>query len=119
MFDLQYFILSFLIALFSFVYTNILTGNGELLGSIYTKMYHYFNSDYREQRGHARHPIFKVLIDCEKCVSGQIALWSFLIIHIDGYSEVSFILVLKHLLFITLTIFLTIVVKSFYQKHIE
>lgn len=119
MFNPDYFILSFLIAVFAFVYTNILTANGEVFGCIYKMLYHKFKSDQREQNGLPRHPLFKVLIDCEKCVSGQISLWSFLILHLYGYREVSFALVLQHILFITLTILFTIIIKSFYIKLLE
>jgi|SRR3972149_4608034 len=119
MFTPDYFILSLLIAVVSFVYTNILTGNGEAFGWLYKRMYHLFKSDERESKGLPRHPLFKVLIDCEKCVAGQISFWSFLIIHYNEYLKVSFLLALQHLLFVGLTIFFTIIVKSFYKKVIE
>lgn len=116
MFTTQYFISALLLAIFAFVYSYVLTKNGEVLGTVYKKLYHLFKSDQRASDGLPRHPLFKVLIDCEKCVGGQWALWSFLLYQ---YKYYSLEMVLPHLLFITLTIYLTIIIKSTYIKFIE
>lgn len=117
MFNLDYFILSFLLAVLAFIYTNVLTQAGEVFGALYSKLYRYFKSDEREQQGLPKHPLFKVLIDCEKCVAGQIAMWSYLIINFNQY--ICFISVLKHFLFVSLTIFAVIIIKSIYTKFLE
>lgn len=112
----DYFIYSFLIAVFAFVYTNILTQNGEVLGEVYAFFYNVFDTPKREAEGLGYHWLFKMIMQCEKCVAGQAALWSYLIIRFNEYSNVSFTLVLLHVTFITLTIFLTIIIKLIYLK---
>lgn len=116
MFTEQYFLSALLLAIFAFVYSNILTQNGEVLCGVYKWLYHFFKSDERTSNGLPLHPLFKMLIHCEKCVAGQWALWTFLIMQFKYYTLQ---LVLPHLLFITLTIFLTLIVKSTYTKLTE
>lgn len=114
----DYFVYSFLIAVFSFVYSNILTDNGELLNGL-KKLLYKLNNEERLNAGHGYHWLYKVLIFCEKCISGQIALWSFLIIHFQEYRNGAFVLVFPHFLFITLTIFFAVIIKKFYTKFIQ
>lgn len=52
--------------------------------------------------------IYKVLIDCERCVAGQISLWLYLL-----KFEYNFI---QHLSFITTTILLTDLIKRIWQR---
>jgi hypothetical protein len=118
MFTVQYFISALLIGVFAFVYTNILTQHGEIFGKLFNRMYHFFKSDQRSSAGKSLHPLFKVLIQCEKCVAGQFALWSFLISQFGVYASGEWILIIPHLLFITLSIFMTITVKAIYKKLI-
>lgn len=114
----QYFIYSFLIAVFSFIYSNVLTDNGELLNGL-KKLLYKLNDEEKLNAGLGYHWLYKVLIFCEKCISGQIALWSFLIIHFHEYRNGSFVLVFPHLLFITLSIFFAVIIKSFYTKKLQ
>lgn len=116
MFSLDYFLLSFLIAVFAFVYTNILIDTGEILEEWKAFIYNILGNEKRLSEGHGYHPLYKAFVYCEKCVAGQISLWSFLIIHLAEYREVSFVLVLQHILFITLTIFLAIIIKLIHSK---
>ena len=109
-----------LIAIFSFIYSNILTQPSEILSGIYRKLYLFFDSDKRMMEGKPFHPLFKVLIHCEKCVSGQLALWftlfgnwfSVLITH-DAF------VIVKILLSITFTILTTMTIKGIYNKYIN
>lgn len=59
--------ITFAIALSAFVFTNILTADGQILQNV---------QDYLER--HLPEKIYKPLIGCELCVSGQWALWFYL-----------------------------------------
>lgn len=119
MFTTDYFIFSILIAVCAFVYTNFLIDTGEVLGEWNAFVYNILGNEERLLNEKGYHWAYKAFVFCERCVAGQISLWSFLMLHFNEYREVSFALVLQHILFITLTIFLTIIVKSFYKKIIE
>lgn len=114
-----YFIASLLIAIASFVYSYVLVQDGEVFSSLYRRLYKLFNTESRYVLGLPPHPLFKVLIHCEKCVSGQLSLWLFFIYGVKYYLEKDFVLIVAHLLFVTLTIFTTLLIKQLYTKHIE
>ena len=108
--------LGFLIAVFSFTYTNILTDIFPPLNWIYRVLYHLFGTDERAKMGLEPHWFFKIIIFCEKCNAGQIALWSFLWIN-----RIDFIIdpvqtICKLILFISFTIFTTLAIKLIYTK---
>ena len=110
-----------LIAIFAFIYSNILTQPSEVLSGIYRKLYVLFESDYRMMKGKPLHPLFKVLIHCEKCIAGQLALWftlfaSWYDILVNGYYLDVFINIV---LSITFTILTTITIKGIYNKYIK
>ncbi len=119
MFTPEYFILSILIAVCAFVYTNILIDAGEILEEWNAFIYNVLGNEKRLIEGRGYHPLYKAFVFCEKCVAGQISLWSFLILHFNEYREVSFALILQHILFITLSIYLAIIVKSLHNKITE
>lgn len=110
------------IAITAFTYSYILTGPNEIFGSLYGKLNDFFKTDLRRQSGKSFHPLFKMIMACEKCVSGQMALWIYLAWHYENYL-VSFRLGLynfiEHVLFISTTIFLTTIIKFIYTKKIE
>jgi hypothetical protein len=108
-----------MVAIGAFVFSNILTGNGEVFGGLYGLLDRVFKTDERASQGKGIHPLFKMLMQCEKCVAGQWALWSFMIVNWNLYSRGYLILIFVHLAFIFLSIFLTLVVKAFYIKHIK
>jgi hypothetical protein len=112
----DFFILSFLIAILAFVYVCILAIPGEVFGKINNFLYLYFKNNEREQAGMFPHPIYKLLIGCEKCIAGQIALWSFLV---KNWTEYTYKLIFTHVLFVGLTIFITVIIKSIYKRYIE
>lgn len=60
--------------------------------------------------------LFKPLMDCYKCVCGQIALWVGLIIIYDGTTDTVFKTVFAHIYFICLTIFISIILNKIYER---
>ena len=108
-----------MVAVSAFVYSNLLTGTGEILGGVYGFLDRVFKTDERAEQGKPIHPLFKMLMQCEKCVAGQWALWSFLIVNWNLYARGYYLLILVHLAFIFLSIFLALIVKSFYTKHLK
>lgn len=113
---LDYFTLSFLIAVLAFVYSYILSQPGEPFGLLNKWLYRFFENDKRMQEGKELHPLYKLLIGCEKCIAGQIALWCFLLLN---YSEYTIKALFPHILFVSLTIFLTVIIKGLYKKTIQ
>lgn len=111
-----------LIGLFAFVYSYLLTRPHALLNKFYNKCDVYFETDKRSAQGKPMHPLFMILIHCEKCIAGQIALWL-------GFGERWFNYIfwnehtldnaLTHILFIAYAIFCAAVIKGLYTKHIE
>jgi hypothetical protein len=96
------FIFSFYIAIIAFVYSEILTEGGMILNGLYKFL----------EKHLGKYPyIFKPLIDCSKCVAGQIALWVYLFI--PEYN------LFQHAAVICLSIYLLMLVKGFYLKFIR
>lgn len=116
MFGQDFFLLSILLAVCAYVYTHILIDTGEILDWWAAFWYNVFGNEKRLSAGEGFHPLYKAFFQCEKCVGGQMGLWTYLALHIDEYRTVSFVLVLQHVLFITLTIFLAAIIKSIIQK---
>jgi len=109
------------IAITAFTYSYILTQPGELLGKVYGKLDSFFKTDKRISEGKGLHPIFKMVIACPKCVSGQMALWIYLFYNYKNYSfglSIFISTLITHVLFIGTTIFLTSIINSLYQKNI-
>ena len=110
------------ISISAFVYANILSQPGEVFGKWYGFLNNLFQTDKRIVEGKGLHPIFKMIIGCEKCVSGQLAFWFFMAHYYNGYlsGTHSFIYnVFEHILFTCTTIFLTTIIKSLYEKYIN
>jgi hypothetical protein len=107
------------LAIGAFIYSNILTGTGEVLGWLYGFLDRLFKTDERAAEGKGIHPLFKMLMQCEKCVAGQWGLWSFLIYVWPLYKQGNWILFLPHLGFIFLSIFFAIIVKKIYVTRIK
>ena len=109
--------LSLLIAVFAFVYTNILTDAEMLLNPLYNYLDCKLNGPCNDGTNHW---LFKVLIHCERCVSGQLALWIYFYYNFVNYIfNFSIDLIFSHLFFITFTILLTCILKGIYNKHIK
>jgi len=110
------------IAITAFVYSNILTQPGEIFGNLYKKLDEFFNTDKRSCTGLGLHPIFKMIMACEKCVSGQLAFWFFMAHYYNGYlsGTHSFIYnAFTHIGFTCTTIFITTIIKSLHEKYIN
>ncbi len=110
------------IAITAFVYSNILTEPGEIFGKLYGFLYDLFQTDKRARLGASFHPIFKMIMACPKCVSGQLSFWYFMAHYYTGYSsgiQSFFYNAFEHVLFTCTTIFITIIIKSIYEKYIQ
>jgi hypothetical protein len=84
---------AFYIAIFSWVYVNLLTDEDMVLWWWYKLLTKYVHSNY----------ILKPLLTCEYCVAGQLALWTYFFFPWNFFS---------HIAYISLTIFLVHVIKS-------
>lgn len=114
--------LSVLLGIGAFVFSYILTEPNAILNKPYLFLYKLFKTDERNEQGRPIHPLFMVLIYCEKCVAGQWALWTFFFTNWRSYFyELTAWLILQHVLFILFTIFSASVVKLIYtnkeKKH--
>ena len=104
-----------LIAIAAFVYSYILTQPGEVFGPWNRFLSERLNKN-RLNEGLPLHPLYKLLVGCEKCIAGQVSLWSYLYVTHEYYS---LLIGFGHVLFVCLTIFLAVVIKGFYKKYIE
>lgn len=102
--------LSFLIAVAAVVYTYILTRPNAVLNGIYNNLYNFFKTDERLSQGKPIHPLFMILIHCEKCFAGQAAAWLYLLINWSNYN------LLQHIFFTAFTILITGIIKNLYTK---
>lgn len=117
---LLFLLTSMLIAITAVVYSYVLTQPGEIFAGLYKRLDTWFKTDERQMKfGKGPHPLFKLLIWCEKCVAGQWSLWIFLICAWPWYQRGYLILIIPHVLFIGLTIFLALCIKKFYRSNIE
>jgi hypothetical protein len=102
--------LAFFIAVTAVVYSYILTRPNALLNGFYNWAYVFFKTDERSNQGRPFHPLFMVLIHCEKCVAGQAALWLYLISNWHKYHF------LQHVFFTAFTIIIAGLIKNIYTK---
>ena len=107
------------ISITAFTYSHILTRPGELFSWPYKILDIFFKTDDRAMAGLGMHPLFKLLIGCEKCVSGQMALWIFTLLNLHSYPTDVKMYLIAHILFIGITIFFTTIIKSIYLKIID
>lgn len=110
------------IAITAFTYSYILTQPNEIFGGLYGKLNIIFKTDERMIKGLGLHPIFKMVMACEKCVSGQLSLWIYLFWNYENYTfgfRLSIYNLIEHIFFVTTTIFLTTIIKSIYLKKIN
>lgn len=92
------YLLSLQIAIVAYVYSVILTEPDMLLNKVYIELQNSKLPDW----------FFKPLIGCFKCVSGQMALWGY-VLFIRPYS------IFEHVFFICLTIFISYIINKIYQ----
>lgn len=114
-----YLIHALLIAITAFVYSYILVQPGEFFSKLFLILDKFFETDKRAAEGLPPHPLFKMIMRCEKCVAGQMAFWIYLVYCLPYYLECQFDLIISHILFVGLSIFLTLITKNIYIKHIQ
>jgi hypothetical protein len=104
--------LGLLIAVLAVVYTNLLTDTNMIFNSAYNWLYRFFKTDQRAHQGKGYHPLFMILIHCEKCFAGQVAFWLFVYLNHDQYNF------LIHLFFVAFTILSAYILNNII-KHIK
>lgn len=91
----------FMCAVIGYVYSIVLTEPDQVLYPVWKFL------------DRILHPvIFKPVMDCYKCVAGQIALWFYLV----EYGALSFKVTFFHIYFICLTIFISIMLNKIYER---
>lgn len=92
-----------------------------ILNGLYNRLDAFFNTDKRSCTSKGPHWVFMVIMYCEKCNAGQLALWIFLYKYaLPYYFEFGLIDAIGALMgFITLAIFTASVLKGLYIKYIE
>jgi len=109
-----------LIAIFSFVYTNILTEPDQIFSGLYKFLYRFFKTDERNEAGLSPFWLFKIIIHCEKCVAGQLALWLTVFSNWYQIFITNDLTVIVTILFsITFSILCTNTIKGIYNKYIK
>jgi hypothetical protein len=86
-------------ALVAYTYCMILTEPSMILNPWY---------NFLDEKLGSKPWIFKPLVGCMYCVSGQAALWGYLILYYSDYS------LLQHLFFISFAIYITPLINKFY-----
>lgn len=108
------------ISITAFTYSYILTQPNEIFGRLRIVLEQWFKHDQRLVAHKGPHPIYKMIMWCEKCVSGQLSFWIYLAWHYDQYLHGNILYnAIEHIFFTATTIFLTTIIKSLYIKHIE
>lgn len=115
--ELSFFALK--VAIVAYIYSDVLTEPGMILNSLYVKLDTWY---VNECTGKKMIPewLFKPLIGCYKCVSGQMALWSFFVVNFSEYMNIKSIfelsvLIGNHLFFIMLTILLSCLIQRIHR----
>lgn len=107
--------LALLIAVSAFVYSSILTEADMLFCWLYKRLDRFFKTDKRKLEGKGYHPLFMILIHCSKCVAGQWSFWLYLYIHLNLYLKDPAMYFFHHVFFVSVTIFMTEIIRIFYR----
>lgn len=94
---------SVVFAVIGFVYSQVLTEGGMIFNGLWTFL-----------EKHTPAWLFKPIIDCYKCVCGQIALWTGF--YFVNYSRPVIEIISLHVYFICLTILISILINELYQR---
>lgn len=105
--------LAFLFGVIAFVYSNLLTQPEHLLAWWYRFWFDFFKGNERIMSGKPRHPLFMVIVHCEKCIAGEFALWYYLYHHYNDYDFI------YHISFISLSILFASCIRGIYFKYIS
>lgn len=118
-----FFVTPLLLAVIGFVYCVILVAPDQLLNGWYNWLYDLFKVTNRLEEGKPRPGLFKILVGCEKCFTGQFCAWFFLFQNIGLYGDVIrfhigalFGLMIVHAAFVSLGIYYVTILNSFYNK---
>ena len=95
---LELYFLCFVLAVVAFTWVNYLVSSGDILSFIPQLYWRIVNPDNTVAEN-----VGKVLFQCEKCLSGQLALWLYLFLVVKGRDYC----VSEHFLFTIFTIFVT------------
>lgn len=99
---LVYILISFCVALAGFTYSVILTDAGMILNEWYIFL--------QKKLAEKHEKLFNVLIECPKCVSGQMSLWIFFFTpFFSGFNSIPI-----HILFIIVTIWFALIINKLY-----
>lgn len=104
--------LAFLFGLLGFVYTNVLTE----AGMIFSPLYKWLNlSIFKNDKREDYHWLFKIIIHCERCFTGQLALWWYVFrikpANIDGLMLMLFFIAFSILVAYTLNLIFQLLKK--------
>ena len=108
--------IALLLAVLAFVYSNLLTEPGHLLAKWYRMWYVVFKTDKRLMDGKPYHPLFMLIVHCEKCIAGEFAFWYFLYKNLSTYQPQT---ALWHLCFTATAILFAAVLKGLYNRYIK
>lgn len=111
--------LGILIAVLAFVYSNLLMEPDAMLNGFYNRMDLFFKTDERRKNGKGRHWLFMILVHCEKCIAGQLALWLFPFFNYIGYILNPVRTSLVHLFFVAFAILSAAIIRGIYIKYIR
>lgn len=108
-----------LIAMAAFTYSYLLTRPNSLLNGWYNRLHLFFKTDERQQKGKPYHPLFMLLIHCEKCIAGQAALWIYLALNWQQFIYAPVFALLRLIFFITFSIFAAAFIHYAWRKFLE
>jgi hypothetical protein len=106
---------SFLIACTAIFYCVVLTQPKMLLHKPYSYLYKKFVVQAGQEE--VAHPLFKILMYCEKCWGGQAALWVFLYNKWEEYLYDPISTLCIHIAFISVTVLQIIILKQLYDRY--
>ena len=90
------------IAIAAFTYADILTDYQMILSGFKAFLRKHIKANW----------MYKILIDCARCIAGQAALWTYLYCCLEGHSY----LFSEHLIFIIMSIFFTDLIQRLWIK---
>ena len=93
------------------VWSTILVDKGMIFNSIDKYLYKKLNSSKQQLEGEYS-PLYKIVIGCERCFTGQLALWSYIYF---CYNNVLTYSIISHILCVSTGIASVTVIK----KHIQ
>lgn len=114
-------VIAFLSAVTSQIYTNVITQPHHIFAGWKRWLDKIFNygGNYKNQRREEDHWLYKILIGCEKCNTGQLSLWTFVTVVLMLYWGEWMVLIMAIPFLwgtVSTAIFLVAYFKYLYQK---